>query len=86
MYYINELDECYKCFIKKNDQINNYINTTLFNKQKITIDDISDLELNDIIHINFIPDSQKYIYDLYPKFGKIISIKNDSGRNPFNFT
>lgn len=74
MYYMNELNED---FHKKNEQINNYINTILFNEPKIAIDDISDLELNDIIHINFIPDSQKYIYDLYPKFGKIISIEND---------
>lgn len=74
MYHTNELNEH---FNKINEQINNYINTILSNKQKIAIDDISNLELNDIIHINFIPDSQKYIYDLYPKFGKIISIENE---------
>jgi len=74
MYHTNELNEH---FNKINEQINNYINTILLNKQKIAIDNISNLELNDIIHINFIPDSQKYIYDLYPKFGKIISIEND---------
>ena len=71
MYYLDEQLEQFK---KKNEQINNYIDNFLLNKEKILINDISDLKINDIVHINFIPDSQKYINDLFPKFGKIISI------------
>jgi len=72
------MDDQIEQFNKKNEQINNYINTILLNKQKFPIDNISDLRINDIIHINFIPDSQKYIYDLFPKFGKIFSIENEN--------
>jgi hypothetical protein len=74
MYY---LDEQLEQFNKKNDQINSYINTFLLNKEKNLINDISDLKINDIVHINFIPDSQKYINDLFPKFGKIMFIENN---------
>jgi len=57
----------------ENIKINEYISNN--NKKEISIDE---LKIDDIIKIEFIPDSQKYIYDLYPKFGKIISINNDN--------
>ena len=39
---------------------------------------IDDLKINDIIIINYTPNSQRYIYDLYPKFGKIIRIEDSN--------
>ena len=35
---------------------------------------INDLKINDIIIINYTSNSQRYMYDLYPKFGKITKI------------
>ena len=55
------------------NNINNIINTR--NKEEINI---NDLKINDYIYIDFIPDSQKYIYDLTPKLGIISSIINNN--------
>lgn len=74
MYYDQEQIDIYNI---KSNKINNYVNNILLLKKKILIN-ISDLKLNDLILIDFIPDSQKYIYDLYPKIGKIISISEEN--------
>jgi hypothetical protein len=42
-------------------------------KQEINIDS---LKIGDYVYISFIPDSQKYIYDLTSKLGKVIKIDN----------
>ena len=74
MFYINE--ELKEDYDNKTNIINNYINNYHLNKNKIEIN-VNELQINDIILIEFIPDSQKYLYDLYPKFGIIINIKDD---------
>ena len=40
-----------------------------------------DIKIGDKIIIEFIPDSQRYIYSYYPKYGEVIHIKSD---NEFN--
>ena len=63
------------------EKINNYINKIIVNKniKQIYIDDI---KVGDYIYINFTPDSQKYIYNLTSKIGKVINI--DLENNMFN--
>jgi hypothetical protein len=56
--------------------INNQINLYLKDKKKIEIN-IDNIQINDIIYIDFIPDSQKYIYELYPKLGIVNKFEND---------
>lgn len=58
---INELDE----FKQKNENINKKFIRTQFD----------DLNIGDIIYIQFYPYSQKHIDDLYPLFGTIKEIK-----------
>jgi predicted metalloenzyme YecM len=58
-------------YIYEFDKIQNYIE----NKIKINIE-VSDVKIDDIICIEFMPYSQKYINELYPKCGKVISINN----------
>ena len=41
------------------------------------IKDISDIKVDDQIVIYFYPDSQRYINDLYPKYGKVKKILTD---------
>ena len=48
-------------------------------KQEINIDE---LKIDDYVYISFIPDSQKYIYDLTSKLGKIIKIDNKEREFP----
>ena len=74
MFYINE-DSKDKYDYEFN-KINTYINNNFLDKKKTEIN-IIDIKIDDIIYIEFMSDSQKYIYDLYPKFGKIINIIND---------
>jgi len=70
MYYNSEEDNYY------NEQVN-IINNYLKDKIKIRID-LQDIKLNDNIYIDFIPDSQKYITTLFPKYGKIINIEDNN--------
>ena len=59
--------------INNYELINNNINEIINNK-KIKQIQISDIKINDYIYITFTPDSQKYIYSLYSKIGKVIKI------------
>ena len=69
-----------------NDEIQNYttiideINLILLDKTKSEIS-IDNININDLIYICFYPNSQKYIYSLIPKLGKVISCKNDNQEN-----
>ena len=56
------------------NNLNNKINKFIKNKksQEVTNDD---LEIYDLIHIYFHPYSQRYIYELIPKIGFVISIE-----------
>jgi hypothetical protein len=59
--------------------IENYDNNTStiqqltknYTKKQIKLED---LKINQVVIVNFYPHSQKYIYDLTPKFGKIIEV------------
>ncbi len=62
--------------IKNYEESTDYI-TNLIANSKIKPIEISDLQVNDTVYINFYPNSQKYIYSLYPKYGKVLSIKLD---------
>jgi len=66
MFY-NEYD------INYYELINNNINNIIINK-KVKEIHIDDIKIGDYIYITFIPDSQKYIYSLYSKIGKVIKI------------
>jgi len=59
-------------FLQINKKLNNYLIDTM-----ITPIDIQDLKIDQEVVIYFTPYSQKYIYSLYPKFGKIHSISDD---------
>jgi hypothetical protein len=61
-------------FNEETIKMNNFKNK--FNdKNWVNINDnIDKLKINDIIIIEYYPNSQKYIYDLYPKFGVITKI------------
>lgn len=61
--------------IEEYDKITSEINSILLNK-KITKVDINNVKTNDMIYVCFYPNSQKYIYTLTPKFGKVISCEN----------
>lgn len=69
-----------------NDEIENYyaiideINFILLSKTKSEIS-IDDININDIVYICFYPNSQKYIYSLIPKLGKVIRCKNNDQEN-----
>jgi len=54
----------------KKNEFKNKFNNYIF------INNIDKLKINDIVIIEYYPYSQKYIYNLYPKFGKIINILN----------
>lgn len=45
----------------------------------------SDLKINDCIVCYFHPDSQKHIYDLYPKYGKVIEIISSTEKKSEDF-
>lgn len=78
MFYYDEYDINY--FEEKEEEIKNYIG-----KNEIEEINYSQIKVGDKIIINFYPYSQKYIYILYPKYGKVIEnidknniiIKND---------
>lgn len=55
------------------DDNNNTIQqlTKNYTKKEIKLED---LKVNQVVIVNFCPHSQKYIYDLIPKFGKIIEV------------
>ena len=58
------------------NNINSEIHKYLQNKKKIEIN-IDNIQINDVIYIEFIPDSQKYIYELYPKLGIVNNFENN---------
>jgi predicted metalloenzyme YecM len=58
-------------YIYEFNKIKNYIK----DKNKINIE-VSDIKIDDVVCIEFIPYSQKYLNELYPKCGKVISINN----------
>ena len=57
------------------DDINQEIKNKILNKKLINIK-LNEIKLNDILYICFYPNSQKYIYALTPKYGKVKSINN----------
>jgi hypothetical protein len=73
LYHQDQID----LYNNKSQKIDNYITNFLLKKNKILVD-ISELKINDLILIDFIPDSQRYIYDLYSKIGTIVSIINNN--------
>ncbi len=44
--------------------------------KKLTRTELENIKVGDVVYINFIPDSQKYIYLLTPKLGKVTKIQN----------
>jgi hypothetical protein len=72
----------------EDDEIINYENTTeqinkIIENRIITPIELEDLKLNQEILITFIPYSQKYIYKLIPKFGKLKKIPKN--KNIFKY-
>ncbi len=67
-------------------EIEEYEKTTEEIKSQITNKKLKKVNLNeinidDIVYISFFPCSQKYIYTLGPKLGKVISIENTRTTN-----
>ena len=54
-----------------------YQNKHLIDQHEWLEVEYSDLKINDCIVCYFHPDSQKHIYDLYPKYGKVIEITSE---------
>ena len=63
--------------IEEYEKITNEIKSIISNKKinKVNLDEIN---INDTVYICFYPCSQKYIYTLTPKIGKVVSIENKS--------
>jgi hypothetical protein len=66
-------------FIEDTENYNNEVNNinVLIDKLTSKIINVDEIQLNQNIHIIFIPDSYKYMYTLVPKYGKVIQIKPD---------
>ena len=45
-------------------------------EKKLTKVNINEINIDDMVYITFYPCSQKYIYSLVPKIGKVVSIEN----------
>lgn len=54
----------------------NFINLNETSQYKWNFVEYEELKLGDVVVITYISYSQKNIYDLYPKFGRIIKIDN----------
>jgi hypothetical protein len=65
------------CEIDEYNKINEEIKSIVLNKT-VTKIDINNVNINDMVYICFYPNSQKYIYTLTPKIGKIISIEKNN--------
>jgi len=77
MYDSYEIDEYQKYNKMVNKFKKNNIKSDKFLKKWIKVD-YSDIKINDIIIIYFYTYSQKYLYSLYPKAGKVIKIDNNN--------
>jgi len=66
--------------IEEYDTITKEINQIVENK-KLTKVEINEINIDDLVYILFFPCSQKYIYSLVPKLGKVIKIENTSFKN-----
>jgi hypothetical protein len=57
---------------------NHYMNINrIIDGRKLQEISIKDINIGDKVYITFTPDSQKYIYTLYPKLGTIIDINTE---------
>jgi hypothetical protein len=74
--YLNEND------IEMYNKISSEI-AIMIKDKKCTFINIEELKVGQFIYINFISDSQKYIYELYSKCGHIESIEIEDHFNPF---
>ena len=72
---INDNEEQYNYYCYQAEQF--YNQNLKFNTYWHDVS-IDDLKIDDIIIINYTSNSQRYIYDLYPKFGKIIRIDDSN--------
>jgi hypothetical protein len=68
MFFDDEYNYYIKCMNKIEDVTTN---------KKCKCIDITDLKINQFVYITFTPDSQKYMYFLYPKLGYIKTINNN---------
>ena len=71
--------------LNETNDYQNYINEieNIIKNKNCTSINIDKIKIGDFIYINFMPDSQKYIYDLYPKCGYVSSIEIINNINPF---
>ena len=74
IYNHDEIDKYNEEYNKINNYITNILKKTISNNYLTTLEN---LKIGDIIYISFIPQSQRDIYALYPKFGSVIEIIND---------
>ena len=61
--------------IEEYEKATNEIKLIISNK-KLKKVNLNEIKIGDMIYISFYPCSQKYIYTLIPKIGKVISIEN----------
>jgi hypothetical protein len=60
--------------------INEQIKKQIENKKLIKVN-LNEINIDDIVYVTFYPCSQKYIYYLTPKYGKVTKINNIKTRN-----
>jgi hypothetical protein len=81
--YVDPETELYNTYHKlanefKQKQLATLANTKLANtKAEWTVKNVSELKINDKIVVYFYPDSQRYINQLYPKYGTVVKILSD---------
>jgi hypothetical protein len=74
IYNDNEINKYNEEYNKINNYITNILKKEVSNNYLTTLEN---LKIGDIIYISFIPQSQRDIYALHPKFGSVIEIIND---------
>ncbi len=67
-------------------EIEEYEKTTeeikvLIDHKKLRKVNLNEINIDDVVYISFLPCSQKYIYTLVPKLGKVINIGNSKISN-----
>jgi hypothetical protein len=61
--------------IEEYEKTTEEIKSQIANK-KLKKVNLNEINIDDVVYISFLPYSQKYIYSLSPKLGKVISIAN----------
>jgi hypothetical protein len=67
----------YEDYELKMDSVNEFINDQIKSGKKFKEIELNELKLNDLVIVKFYPRSQKYLYDLYPRYGYVTNINKE---------